>query len=192
MKLLHIDSSILGEASTSRHLSREIVARWRAEVPGLEVSYVDLAANPLPHLSSASLARANVEASRDAAVLEQFLAADVVVIGAPMYNFTLPTQLKGWINRILVAGRTFRYTERGPQGLVGGKRVIVAVSQGNVYGPDHPGEHVESYLRFVFGFMGITDVTFVRAAGLAISAESRKKAIDNALATIPGTVALAA
>ena len=193
MKLLHIDSSILGEGSASRTVTREIVSRWREAVPGLEVQHLDLAAAPLPHLHGGSLARADeVEAERDARTLADFQAADVVVIGAPMYNFSLPTQLKAWIDRILVAGKTFRYTAAGPEGLAGGKRVIVAVSSGGVYAPNAPGEHVETYLKFVFGFIGITDLTVVRAEGLAISPENRQKGLDSAIAAIPASVALAA
>src|ERR1700761_6324485 len=109
MKLLHIDSSILGENSASRIVGREIVARWRATVPGLEVEHLDLAARELPHLTGHHLAQMQLPESRDAQTLADFLAADIVVIGAPMYNFTIPTQLKAWIDRVVVAGKTFRY-----------------------------------------------------------------------------------
>ena len=109
-----------------------------------------------------------------------------------MYNFTVPTQLKAWIDRVLVAGKTFRYTPSGPQGLAGGKRVIVAVSRGGFYSQSAAGEYVETYLRHVFAFVGISDVTFVRAEGLAISPESRQKGLDAALAAIPAPVQLAA
>jgi FMN-dependent NADH-azoreductase len=118
------------------------------------------------------------------AALAEFLAADVVVIGAPMYNFTLPTQLKAWIDRILIAGKTFRYTANGPEGLAGGKRVIVAVSRGGFYGPQSPTaafEHVESYLRTVFGFIGVTDLEFVAADGIQIGPEQRESAVKGAL-----------
>ena len=122
MKLLHVDSSILGQNSASRELSAAIVARWQAAHPGLQVSYRDLDAMPLPHLSSGSLAGADSAEAADAErVMQEFLAADVVVIGAPMYNFGIPSTLKAWIDRITVAGRTFHYTETGPQGLAGGK-----------------------------------------------------------------------
>ena len=122
MKLLHIDSSIQGEASASRALTREIVARWRAARPDTKVIYRDLAAQELPHFSFGGLTRPEaLEAPANAAVLEEFLGADVVVIGAPLYNFTLPSQLKAWIDRIAVAGKTFRYTASGPQGLAGGQ-----------------------------------------------------------------------
>ena len=192
MKLLQIDSSIQGEASASRALTREIVARWRAARPDAQLLYRDLAAHELPHLSPAALTRADeVEAARNAAVLEEFLAADVVVIGAPLYNFSVPSQLKAWIDRIAVAGRTFRYTASGPEGLAGGKTVIVAVSRGGVYGPSAP-EFGESYLRFLFSFLGIDDLTFVRAEGLALSAQHREVAMQAARAAIAGPDALAA
>jgi FMN-dependent NADH-azoreductase len=193
MKLLHIDSSILGENSASRKLTREIVARRRAEQPGLEVKYIDLAAQALPHFSGKSLsAEVTDESARNAAALADFLAADVVVIGAPMYNFSIPSQLKAWIDRVTVAGKTFRYTESGPKGLAGGKQVIVAISRGGVYAPNAPGEFAESYLQFLFGFLGIDSVTFVRAEGLALSPEHRRIGIDSALAAIGDSVARAA
>jgi FMN-dependent NADH-azoreductase len=185
MKLLHIDSSILGEGSASRTLSREIVARWKKAVPGIEVEHLDLVARELPHLSGHHLAQMQLPQSRDAQILADFLAADVVVIGAPMYNFTISTQLKSWIDRVVVAGKTFRYGPKGAEGLVQGKRVIIAISRGGVYPQDAPFEHAESYLQTIFGFMGVSDVTFVRAEGLAISPEHRQKALDAALAAIP-------
>ena len=126
MKLLHLDSSILGQHSASRELGAAIVARWQRDVRGIEVTYRDLAANPLPHLSGGALAQANAdEAATAAAVMDEFLSADVIVVGAPMYNFGIPSQLKAWIDRVAVAGKTFRYTADGPQGLAGGKQVIV-------------------------------------------------------------------
>jgi FMN-dependent NADH-azoreductase len=193
MKLLHIDSSIQGEASASRALTGEIVARWRAARPDIQTVYRDLAAQELPHLSLAALTRSDeLAAARDAAVLEEFLGADVLVIGAPLYNFSLPSQLKAWIDRITVAGKTFRYTESGPQGLAGGKTVIVAVSRGGIYAAGAPGEFGESYLRFLFGFLGISDLTFVRAEGLALSPQHREAALITARAAISTPAALAA
>jgi len=185
VKLLHIDSSILGAGSASRQLTSEIVHRWRSEYPDLEVKYTDLATEELPHFSGKSLAaQPSEERARDAATLADFLAADVIVIGAPMYNFSIPSQLKAWIDRVTVAGKTFRYTESGPRGLAGGKKVIVALSRGGVYAPNAPGEFAESYLRFLFGFLGIDSVTFVRAEGLALSPEHRRTGINTALTAI--------
>ena len=195
MKLLHIDASILAKGSVSRVLSAEIVAAQRRIHPGLEVVYRDLGAEPVGHLSGAHLAAAQgavPEASglqRDLAAgqaaLAEFLAADIVVIGAPMYNFGIPSQLKAWIDRLAVAGRTFRYTEKGPEGLCGGKRVIVASSRGGYYGPDTPAaflDHQESYPRGIFGFFGITDVTFIRAEGVNLGPDQRAKSIEAAKA----------
>jgi FMN-dependent NADH-azoreductase len=193
MKVLHIDSSILGDNSASRVLSREIVARLRAEHPEAEVQYADLAASALPHMSGRSLAQLDAdESAKNAQVLGEFLAADVIVVGAPMYNFSIPTQLKAWIDRVLVAGKTFRYSARGPEGLVKGKRVIVALSRGNVYGPGSPAEFAESYLKHVFGFIGVTNVELFRAEGLGHSPEHREKSMNAALSAIRAPLAVAA
>ena len=156
MKLLHLDSSILGGNSASRQLSAAIAGQLAKATPDLEIVYRDLA-------------------------------ADIVVIGAPMYNFGIPSQLKAWIDRIAVAGKTFRYTASGPEGLSGNKRVIIATSRGGFYGAGTPAaavEHAESYLRSVFGLLGVTDLTFVVAEGLAIGPEQRDKAMQGALQTI--------
>jgi FMN-dependent NADH-azoreductase len=193
MKLLHIDSSIQGKGSASRELTREIVARRVAERPDTEVTYLDLAAQELPHLSQKSLVRADeLEAARNAEALEQFLAADAIVIGAPVYNFTIPSQLKAWIDRITVAGKTFTYTANGPQGLAGGKEVVVAVARGGVRAPDASGEFGEPYLKFLFAFLGIDNVRFVRAEGLAISPQQRAASLSAARAAIAERSALAA
>jgi FMN-dependent NADH-azoreductase len=193
MKVLHIDSSILGDNSASRLLSREIVSRFVAEHPGARTTYLDLAAAALPHLSGRSLAQLDqAESAQSAQVLGDFLVADVIVIGAPMYNFTIPSQLKAWIDRVVVAGKTFRYTQDGPEGLAEGKRVLVALARGNVYGPGSPAEFAESYLKHVFEFIGVADVEFIRAEGLALSPEHREKGMNAALATIREPIAAAA
>jgi FMN-dependent NADH-azoreductase len=192
MKLLHVDSSILGQNSASRELSAAIVARWQDTVPGLEVVYRDLDAAPLPHLSGGSLAAADpIEATAAAQALQEFLDADIVVLGAPMYNFGIPSTLKAWIDRLAVAGKTFHYTANGAEGLAGGKRVIVASSRGGFH-QDAPSDFQEPYLRFMFGFFGITDVEFVRAEGLAISTEQRAKSLEEAHAAIRTPLAEAA
>jgi FMN-dependent NADH-azoreductase len=192
MKLLHIDSSPLGGNSVSRQLTERVVAQWRAAHPGTAVEYLDLAADAPSHLSADSLGfRAGPGAAnlsevqrRENAISErlvsQFLAADVIVVGAPMYNFSVPTQLKAWIDRIAQAGRTFTYTEKGPQGLAGGKTVIIASTRGGVYSsnPALAGlDHQESYLKTVFGFLGITDVQFVRAEGIAMGDAAKAQAM---------------
>lgn len=179
MKLLHIDSSALGGYSVSRQLTADIVAELTRSTPAAKVRYHDLAAQPLPHWAPVA------DASDPAAVagtemLEEFLAADVVVIGAPMYNFAISSSLKAWLDRILVAGKTFRYTANGPEGLAGGKRVIVASSRGGFYGEGTVAaamDFQEKYLRAVLGFLGITDVEFVRAEGVAVSAEHKSQAL---------------
>lgn len=192
MKLLHIDSSPLHGHSVSRELTRRVVDQWKASHAGTTVDYLDLAVDAPSHLNIDSLGfRLGIDApqlsevqKRENAVSEQlvsqFLAADVVVVGAPMYNFSVPSQLKAWIDRIAQAGRTFKYTEKGPQGLAGGKTVIVASSRGGVYStnPALAGlDHQESYLKTVFGFFGITDVRFVRAEGVAMGEEAKAKAL---------------
>jgi FMN-dependent NADH-azoreductase len=194
MKLLHIDSSILGQGSVSRTLSAEIVAAVRARHPGIEVTYRDLSADPLGHLTAAhvgALQGAPVDPAlqRDVTdgqvALGDFLAADVVVVGAPMYNFGVPSQLKAWIDRLAVAGKTFRYGARGPEGLCGGKQLIIASSRGGVFSAGTPTaafDFQETYLRALFGFLGITNVTFVRAEGVAMGPEARATAIESAKA----------
>ncbi len=192
MKLLHIDSSALADNSVTRQLTAAIVARWQDEMPGLEVTYRDLDAAPLPHLTGPVLAKVDpavAEASEEA--LRQFLEADVVVIGAPMYNFGIPSTLKAWIDRIAVAGRTFRYTEKGPEGLAGNKKVIIASGRGGIHS-GAASDFQEPYLKFVLGFLGITDVEFVRAEGVNYSPQHRTDALASALASIPRPQRLAA
>jgi FMN-dependent NADH-azoreductase len=183
MTILHIDASINGDNSASRAISKSIVEQLESPLGGDKVVYRDLAAEPLPHLT--------LDAFADTGILDEFLAADAVVIGAPMYNFTLPTQLKAWIDRIVIAGRTFRYTEDGPEGLAKGKRVIVALARGGIYSEGSPAsalEHLETYLRGVFNFIGI-EPEFVVAEGLNLGPDQRQSAIDFALGE---TVRLAA
>jgi FMN-dependent NADH-azoreductase len=192
MNLLHLDSSALGANSVTRELTRAITARWQADVPDLQVRHRDLDGDPVPHLTGGTLAGVDADAAAEAErMLQQFLEADVIVLGAPMYNFAIPSTLKAWIDRIAVAGRTFRYTENGPEGLAGGKRVIVASGRGGVHA-GQPSDFVEPYLRQVFGFLGITEVEFVRAEGVALSPAHRDAAISNALGTIPDPLQLAA
>jgi FMN-dependent NADH-azoreductase len=198
MKLLHLDSSVLGPHSVSRQVSAAIVDRLQEATPSLDIVYRDLTETPLAHLSGSHLAAAQgapapaelgPDLAASAAVLDEFLAADIVVIGAPMYNFTIPSQLKAWIDRILVAGKTFSYGANGPQGLAGGKRVIVAISRGGYYGAGTPaavGEHLETYLRWVFGFIGVTNPEFIFADGIQVGPEHREKAVAGALQAANG------
>ena len=195
MKLLHIDSSITGTQSVSRQLTRDIVNQWTASHANTVVDYLDLAQETPNHLSAESLGfrmpitAENLSAGqrRENAVSEalvaQFLAADVIVVGAPLYNFSIPSQLKSWVDRIAQVGRTFTYTATGPKGLAGGKTVIVASARGGVYSTSEGGramEHQESYLQTVFGFLGITDVRFVRAEGVAMGDAQKAEALTTA------------
>ena len=190
MKLLHLDSSILGDASASRQLSRAVVQAWQAANAGVQLSYRDLATDAYAHLSAASLVAGGTAELRDAAqkaevklaeeTLEEFLAADAIVIGAPMYNFTVPTQLKAWIDRIAVAGKTFAYDENGPKGLAGGKKVVIVSTAGGIHAGQPSGQAHEAYLVQVLNFLGITDIEIVRAEGLAYGEDPRSNAIKGA------------
>ncbi len=183
MTILHLDSSINGENSASRVLSANILEQLKTAQWGEQIVSRDLAADPLPHLT--------LDAFADTTVLDEFLAADTIVIGAPMYNFGIPSQLKAWFDRIAIAGKTFRYTENGPEGLAGGKRVIIALARGGFYSKGTPTaefEFVERYLKAAFNFLGI-EPEFVLAEGLAISPEHREQSLRQALGE---TVRLAA
>jgi len=219
LKLLHIDSSISGAESVSRQLSANIVTRFKETLPGLGVSYRDLAADPVPHQSPATRfaklkalyeagalddkigevvaaamrggapvdASAQDEVAETNAALDEFLAADIVVIGAPMYNFGIPSQLKAWIDCLAAPGKTFSYTATGVEGLAGSKRVIVASSRGGFYSAPSPMafmDHQETFLTSFFGFIGVTDITFVRAEGVNQGPEQRQRALESALAEI--------
>ena len=190
MNLLHLDSSITGINSVSRQLTARIVETERRLHTGTRVTYRDLAASPLSHLSGGHLAgevvglpaevRDDILSGRSA--LEELLAADVIVIGAPMYNFAVPSQLKAWIDRVAVKGKTFDYSSAGVTGLLGGKRVIIASTRGGHYSEGTAMaalDHQENYLRSVFGFFGVTEVEVVRAEGLNITA-NRAAALENA------------
>jgi FMN-dependent NADH-azoreductase len=206
MKLLHIDSSILGTHSATRELGATLVSAWRQRHPNIEIQYVDLAREPLGDMTGALIAARSaapvaapaelqLDIERSEQVLADFLAADVVVVGAPMYNFSIPTQLKAWIDRIAVAGKTFRYTEKGPEGLAKGKKIIVVSARGGMYGAGSPAASLdfqENYLRGVFGFLGVTDVEFVRAEGLNFGPAQREQSMTAAQGAIQGRELLAA
>lgn len=190
MRLLHIDSSISGGPSISRQVSAGVVNSLLNRLPGLAVVRRDLELDPLPHFDSKMLAArlpgstadeaTRAELARNANVLDEFLAADIVVIGAPMYNFTIPSQLKAWIDRVLIAGKTFRYTQTGPEGLMKGKKIVVVLSRGGIYTPGSPRaafDFQETYLRTAFAFIGIDDVEFVRVEGVALGPQQREDAI---------------
>jgi len=191
MKILHIDTATTGENSVTRELTQAAVDHFKATNPDAEVTTLDLGNNPLPHLSPATTGairlpeEAHTEEMKAAfagerAVFDQFMASDVVIIGAPMYNFTIPSSLKSWIDRLGVPGKSFSYSEAGPKGLCGGRRVIVLSSRGGEYEFDGPMEHQESYLRDFFGFIGIDDVEFIRAEKIGFGPEVRAAAIADA------------
>jgi FMN-dependent NADH-azoreductase len=202
MQLLHIDSSVLGTHSASRALSAEIVARQVSLHPDIQVTHRDLVADAALHLSSAHLAAwqggtvedlvLGADLAKGGAYLEELFAADIIVIGAPMYNFSIPSQLKAWIDRVVVAGKTFRYGANGVEGLLKNKKVFIASSRGNVYAAGSPAaalEHHESYLTGVLAFIGLTDVTMVRAEGLALGVEAREAAMLKARENIAAMAA---
>ncbi len=206
MKLLHIDAGITGPGAVSRQISAAIVDSLVRANPELEVVRRDLDADPIPHLDSHNVGALRAidgeglegEAARTAALLQEFQDADVVVLGAPMYNLGIPSLLKAWFDRVLVAGKTFRYTAEGVEGLAGDKKVIIASARGGLYAPGTPqavADFHEPYLRGLFGFIGVKDLTIVRAEGVNVSPELRANALDAAFASaarLGGAAALAA
>jgi FMN-dependent NADH-azoreductase len=203
MKLLHIDSSVLGANSASRQLTAAVAERLLALHPGLEVTYHDLAAAPPLHLSPAHVGAWFGHAPTDAAVLAdiaktdhyipELTAADFIVIGAPMYNFGIPSQLKAWIDRVVINGKTFKYGESGaPMGLVpAGKKVFLVSARGGLYTPGNPAapfEHQESHVMAVLNFIGLTDITVIRAEGLAMPGQ-KEPSLEAALGQIAALTA---
>lgn len=195
--ILHIDSSILGAYSVSRALTAAIVTRQQALHPDAHIIRRDLVADAAMHLSGAHLAvyqggevaspALGQDLATGSAYLDEVFAADIIVIGAPMYNFSISSQLKGWIDRVSVAGRTFRYGPNGPEGLVHGKRAFVASTRGGVYTGSSPTaslDHQETYLRAALAFIGVTDLTLLRAEGLALGEDSKAAAIAAANAQV--------
>lgn len=195
MKILHVDSSITGTRSVSRELTALIVAQLGGSDQH-EITYRDVVAEDLPHFTAVAAPSAHPlanaapaldqaqQAQRDTsdAILKEFIEADTVVIGVPMYNFTLPSVLKAWIDRIVIPGTTFTYGPNGPEGLAGEKRVILAIARGGYYGEEaafQSAEHAESLLRAALGFIGVKTIETVIAEGLSV-ADSREKAIASA------------
>jgi FMN-dependent NADH-azoreductase len=191
MKVLQLDSSILGEASVSRQLTQQVVERLRESAPAVEVVHRELGNEPVAHLTPELLATRgtaaellnelqNREAQFDEELIAELKSAEVLVIGAPLYNFTIPTGLKAWIDRIAVVGRTFRYTEKGPEGLMTGKKAVIVATSGGTYA-DSPVDHMHvGYVKQVLNFIGITDIEVVRAHGLAIGPEVRAHSLAKA------------
>lgn len=199
MKLLHLDASIKTRDSVSRELTAAIVGRIKKEDGSVEVIYRDLVATPPPHMTLVSLPKAHPTSAmagelstadqeiREGSnlLLQEFLEADTIVIGVPVYNFTIPTQLKAWLDVIIVPGLTFAYANP-PQGLMGHKRVILAVTRGAVYTPETAhifSEYAEPYLRFIFSFLGMTP-EFVIAEGLTLGEQQRSTAIASAMLAV--------
>jgi FMN-dependent NADH-azoreductase len=195
MKLLHIDSSVLGKESVSRALSTEIVERQKELHPSLEVTYRDVSQNVVSHISISHLSARHGALVEQQALLDdiakgdsyidELMDADIIVIGAPMYNFSVSSQLKVWIDRVVVAGRTFKYSATGEiQPLIeSAKKVFIASTRGGAYAPGSPQEefeHHESYLKGIFKFLGLNDVTIIRAEGLAFGPEARDASIGQA------------
>ena len=201
MNILHVDASASDAASShSRRLSAELVAKLKAANPGAVVVYRDVAADPLPHVDmtirQAWLPEGEKDSSltataaRSKVLVDELKAADVVVIGSPMYNFTVPSTLKAWIDHVSIAGQTFQYTQTGPKGLLTGKAYL-ALSSGGVYsqGPFAAVEHLATYLAAILGFLGIGDVQVVRAEGIAYGPEQDKAAMTAAQERIGSLVA---
>lgn len=191
--LLFVTSSLFGEASQSRRFGIELITAMRSAPAGIRIVERNLTADNMPHLSGATLAalgtpvdQRNLEQLAVAAfadgIIEEVEAADVIVIAAPMYNFTIPSTLKAWIDHLARAGRTFRYTADGPVGLLKGKKVYVVAARGGVYtqGPAKALDFQEPYLRAVLSFVGLDDVTFIHAEGFALGAEATEKGIEQA------------
>lgn len=191
MQILRIDSATTGDKSVSRKLTDQIAAHFREKHPDATWIERDFATDPLPHIDVAKTGaiRQPQEAHDDAmkaafpserAVLDEFLASDIVILGVPMYNFSVPSSIKAWIDRLGVPGVTFKYSEAGPEGLAGGRRVIVASSRGGEYEMDGPAEHQETYLRDFFAFIGIDSLEFVRAEKTGFGPEVVAQAIADA------------
>lgn len=190
MKVLHLDSSILGEASASRQLTALITARLHESRSDLEIAYRDLGKHPLAHLTPERLVTRGTaaelrnetqasEAQVDEELIAELKAAELIVIGAPLYNFTIPSGLKAWVDRIVVAGKTFRYTSEGPEGLVKNKKAIIVATSGGNYADTAVDQMHVGYLKQMLNFIGITDIEVVRAAGLAMS-EHRGTSLEKA------------
>jgi len=192
-KVLIVDSAATGDASVSRKLTDELAERLQQRGGLIEIVRRDVGSDPVPHLTAATVGaiRTGVaetqEARRALALADELVAevkqADLIVIGAPMYNFGIPSTLKAWFDHILRAGITFRYSEAGPEGLVTGKRAILVEARAGLYseGPAAASDHQEPHLRTLLGFMGVTDVTFVRAEKLAFGPEAAAAAVAEAI-----------
>jgi FMN-dependent NADH-azoreductase len=194
MNILQINSSARSAASHSSRLAGDIVKRVQAAHPGASLTLRDLGRTPQPELNESALQalftpadqRTPAQAERvatDDALIAELKAADVLVLGVPMYNFGVPAPLKNWIDAIARNGVTFKYTDKGPQGLLQGKKVYVALSRGGLY-RDTPADTQVPYLKTVLGFLGLTDIQFVYAEGVNMGPDAEKKALESAKAQI--------
>jgi len=193
-RVLSIESSARQQDSVSRQLTQTFISQWQAAHPGDQITVRDLVVNPVPHLAfnllggwmkSAEL-RSDIEQlslERSNQLTDELLAADVLVMAAPMYNFAIPSTLKAWLDHVLRAGVTFKYTETGPQGLLSGKRAYVLTARGGIYAGS-TADHQEPYLRQVMGFIGIHDVTFIHAEGMNLGGDFQEKGLNQANAKL--------
>lgn len=202
MNILHIDASASDAAiSHSRRLSADLVARLKATHPDATVTRRDVVAEPLPHVDMTIIQAWAPDAENDAGLAEtgrrsrglikELKAADTIVIGSSMYNFSVPSTLKSWIDHIAIAGQTFSYTETGPKGLLEGKKAYLVLSSGGVYsqGPMQSLDFLDTYLRAILGFLGITDVTTIRAEGVAMGPDAEADAMRSAAERIEALAA---
>ncbi|AMO50114.1 FMN-dependent NADH-azoreductase [Kosakonia oryzendophytica] len=202
MKILHIDSSILAEDSVTRHLSAETVRKIKEKYPNAQVTYRDVVHQPITHLTADIAAGFRPVGGTDAsqtlpehqvsqALVDEFLANELIVIGAPMYNFSVSTQLKAWLDRIAQPGKTFQYTSTGPVGLAGGKQIILVSARGGFYlqPPFAALDFHEKYLQGFFAFLGIQDLFYIRAEGMSKGEEVKRQNRQDALASIDSVIA---
>ncbi|ATR82288.1 FMN-dependent NADH-azoreductase [Pseudomonas sp. HLS-6] len=193
-RVLIIESSARQNDSISRQLTRDFIAQWQSAHPTDAITVRDLAANPVPHLDETLLggwmkpqeqrsAEELKALQRSNELTDELLAADVLVMAAPMYNFTIPSTLKAWLDHVLRAGITFKYTETGPQGLLTGKRAYVLTARGGIHAGG-ASDHQEPYLRQVMAFIGIHDVTFIHAEGLNMGGDFHDKGLNQAKAKL--------
>lgn len=193
-RVLVIESSARQQGSVSRELTQQFIANWQAAHPADQVQVRDLAAEPVPHLDATLLggwmtpAEQQSEAeqaalARSNQLTDELLAADVLVLAAPMYNFAIPSTLKAWLDHVLRAGVTFKYSETGPQGLLSGKRAFVLTARGGIYAGSGL-DHQEPYLRQALAFIGIHDVQFIHAEGLNMGGEFSEKGLAQAKAKL--------
>ncbi|TPG85055.1 FMN-dependent NADH-azoreductase [Pseudomonas mandelii] len=193
-RVLIIESSARQQDSVSRQLTQTFISQWQTAHPNDQITVRDLAANPVPHLDINLLGgwmkpaeqRTDIEQvslERSNQLTDELLAADVLVMAAPMYNFAIPSTLKAWLDHVLRAGVTFKYTDTGPQGLLSGKRAYVLTARGGIYAGS-TADHQEPYLRQVMAFIGIHDVTFIHAEGMNLGGDFQEKGLSQANAKL--------